>query len=85
MSSLCLRGNHSNISLIQQRQDYLRATFVSGPNSELIVMPFNRQDSAMMACFASADCLIVRSPFAQAIKKGELVNVLRLNFSRVSF
>jgi molybdopterin molybdotransferase len=48
-------------------------------------MPFNHQDSAMMACFASADCLIVRLPFAQAIKKGELVNILRLSFSRVGF
>ena len=68
-----------------QRQDYLRATLVSGPNSELIVMPFSYQDSAMMSCFASADCLIVRSPFAQEIKKGELVSILRLSFSRVGF
>jgi molybdopterin molybdotransferase len=68
-----------------QRQDYLRATLVAGPNSEPIVMPFNRQDSSMMACFANADCLIVRMPFAQATKKGELVSILRLSFSRVGF
>ncbi len=68
-----------------QRQDYLRAKLVLGANTELIAMPFNHQDSAMMACFASADCLIVRAPFAEAIKKDELVNILRLNISRISF
>ena len=68
-----------------QRQDYLRARLVAGENSVPTALPFNRQDSAMMARFADADCLIVRAPFAKEIKKGDLVSVLRLNFGRVGF
>lgn len=75
----------ADLSANDQRQDYLRARLVAGDNAEPTALPFNRQDSAMMARFADADCLIVRAPFAEEVKKGDLVSVLRLNFGRVGF
>ena len=74
-----------DLSANDQRQDYLRARLVVGENSVPTALPFNRQDSSMMARFADADCLIVRAPFAKEIKKGDLVSMLRLNFGRVGF
>ena len=38
-----------------------------------------RQDSAMMACFAAADCLVVRAPEAPAAKAGDQVLITRLD------
>ena len=75
----------TDLNANDQRQDYLRATLATGANAEIIAIPFNRQDSAMMSCFAKADCLIVRAPFSEAIKKGELISILRLNFCQVRF
>lgn len=66
------------------RQDYLRATLGTGPNGHRIATPFSRQDSAMMARFAEADCLIVRAPHAPAAKSGETVEIITLNTGRVS-
>ena len=68
-----------------QRQDYLRARLVADENGELTAHPFNRQDSAMMARFAEADCLIVRPPHAANLNKGQQVQVLRLNFGQARF
>ncbi len=60
------------------RQDYLRAVLSAGKDGEAVATPFNRQDSAMMARFAQADCLIVRPPGAKAAKKGERVEIISL-------
>jgi len=68
-----------------QRQDYLRATLLADEKGELTAFPFNRQDSAMMARFAEADCLIVRPPHADRLNKGQQVQVLRLNFGQSRF
>ncbi|NQW00691.1 MAG: molybdopterin molybdotransferase MoeA [Rhodospirillales bacterium] len=68
-----------------QRQDYLRARLQPDANGELTAVPFNRQDSSMMARFAQADCLIVRAPHAAAVKKGETVSILAMNIGRVGF
>ena len=62
-----------------QRQDYLRSTLVRENNGELHVMPFERQDSSMLAIFTDADCLVVRKPFAQPALKGERVPIIRLD------
>ena len=40
--------------------------------------PFERQDSAMMARLARADCLVVRPPEAPAAKAGERVEIIAL-------
>ena len=62
-----------------RRQDYLRSTLVRENNGELHVMPFERQDSSMLAIFTDADCLVVRKPFAQPALKGERVPIIRLD------
>jgi molybdopterin molybdotransferase len=56
-----------------QRQDYLRATLRDG-----IATPFSKQDSAMLARFADADCLIIRPPLAPAAQKGDSVRIVNL-------
>ncbi|NQU71486.1 MAG: molybdopterin molybdotransferase MoeA [Rhodospirillales bacterium] len=67
-----------------ERQDYLRARIDTGPGGALTAMPFNRQDSSMFAHLAHADCLIIRAPFAPAIKAGERVTALPLSGGIVS-
>ena len=61
------------------RQDYMRASLASGNEGTLVATPFGRQDSAMMARFAKADCLVVRPPKALAAKTGDTVDILRLD------
>jgi len=61
-----------------QRQDYLRATLSVGANGETIATPFSKQDSAMLAKFADATCLVIRAPFAEPIKAGSEVEIVRL-------
>ncbi len=67
-----------------QRQDYLRAALVIDADGEAVATPFERQDSAMMALFAAADCLVVRPPHAPPARAGERVEIIRLREGRVS-
>lgn len=60
------------------RQDYLRARLGRDAQGRLVATPFDRQDSAMMAFLAQADCLVVRPPHAPALKAGAEVPILRL-------
>ena len=62
-----------------QRQDYLRATTETDAGGELIVTPFEKQDSSMLSRLARADCLILRPPHAEAAKAGAKVQILLLN------
>jgi molybdopterin molybdotransferase len=61
-----------------RREDYMRAALAFNGQGEEVATPFPRQDSAMMANFARADCLVVRPPEALAAKKGERVRIIRL-------
>ncbi len=61
-----------------QRQDYLRSTLAIDGGGNRIATPFERQDSAMLARFAEADCLVIRAPFAPPLKAGETVEILVL-------
>jgi len=61
-----------------RRQDYLRARLEVDDAGMRVAMPFSAQDSAMMARFAEADCLVVRPPFAPAAKAGEPVTIIPL-------
>jgi molybdopterin molybdotransferase len=61
------------------RQDYLRAKIATNKSGKMIVTPFNRQDSSMLANYAEAHCLIIRQPFANALAKGKIVRVIRLD------
>lgn len=67
-----------------QRQDYLRATLTINENGERIATPFTKQDSAMLAKFAQADCLVIRAPFAPAAKAGESVEIIPLKSGYIS-
>ncbi len=42
----------------------------AGPDGTLVATPLPVQDSSMMAALANADCLVVREPFAPAVKAG---------------
>ncbi len=68
-----------NLPENDQRQDYLRATLDGIPGSCRIT-PFEKQDSSMLSRLAKADALIVRKPFAAALKAGEPVDYLPLPF-----
>ncbi len=68
-----------------QRQDYLRAELSRTEDGALSALPFEVQDSSMMARFARADCLVVRPPHAVPVKAGERVEIIRLSMGRVGF
>lgn len=68
-----------------KRQDFMRATLRAGPDGQLSATPFEIQDSAMMARFAQADCLVIRAPGAPPAKSGDLVLITRLNAGAAGF
>jgi len=68
-----------NLEENDSRQDYLRAKLNIKKNGELSATPFNYQDSSMLLNFAKAECLVVRPPFAKALKKGSRAKVIRLD------
>lgn len=67
------------------RQDYLRAGLVVDGAGNPVATPFPGQDSALMARFAAADCLVIRPPHAKAAAEGERVKILRLSQGIASF
>lgn len=67
------------------RQDYLRATMSHDKAGNLVATPFVRQDSAMLAKLAEADCLVVRAPKAPAAAKGTRVEIIPLRQGTVTF
>jgi len=67
-----------------QRQDYLRASLSAGTDGDRVATPLGKQDSAMLARFSEAHCLIVRPPFAKSAKTGDLVEILPLQGSCIS-
>jgi molybdopterin molybdotransferase len=54
------------------REHYLRARFK--PDGR--VLPFDRQDSSLLAALAEADCLVVQPPHAPALDAGSFVEVV---------
>ena len=62
-----------------QRQDYLRATSRGNEDGEMVVTPFEKQDSSMLSRLAQADCLILRPPHAEPAKAGDRVEILPLH------
>ncbi len=67
-----------NLDANDEREDYLRARLSHGDGDELVATPFDKQDSSMQSTMATADCLVVRPPFAPAAKQGERVRFVRL-------
>ena len=62
-----------------RRQDYLRARLETDAQGRRRALPFARQDSAMLATLAQADCLVVRAPHAPAAEAGEVVEIVPLS------
>ncbi len=60
------------------RQDHLRASLAHDEAGRLIAMPFDTQDSAMLASLARADALLIRPPHAPAATAGDPVRVIPL-------
>ncbi len=73
-----------NLGENDRRQEYMRATLAVDGNGVLVATPFEAQDSAMMASFARADCLVVRPPHAPPAKAGERVEIIRLREGMIS-
>jgi molybdopterin molybdotransferase len=69
----------ANLKENDRRQDYLRATACWREDGRLEATPANRQDSAMFALFAGADCLIKRRPFAEKAAPGDPIAVIPLS------
>jgi molybdopterin molybdotransferase len=63
-----------------ERADYLRATCATNAAGATVATPFAVQDSSMMAQLASANCLVLRAPFAPAAKSGEPCAIVKLAF-----
>ena len=68
-----------------KREDYMRATLTATEDGHAVATAFPRQDSAMLAGFARAECLIIRPPHAEAAKAGDLVRILPLGFGMLRF
>ena len=68
----------SNLKANDERQEYLRARVSWGDDGRLKATPATRQDSAMFALFAEADCLVKRPPFAEKAEAGDVVTILPL-------
>src|SRR3954468_2610330 len=60
------------------RQDYLRASYIAGSDRRR-VRTAARQDSSMLATFATADALVVRPPFDPARESGEHATIIDLH------
>ncbi len=66
------------------REDYLRAEISYDSAGRLVATPFPKQDSSMLSLMARADCLIVRSVRAPAIKAGATVPIVVLSGGALS-
>ena len=60
------------------REEYMRATLTQNDAGEQLVIPFDAQDSSMLATLALADCLIKRPPHAPPAAAGERVEIIPL-------
>lgn len=63
-----------------ERQDYLRATYIQADDGSITVAPYSRQDSSMQSVMAHSNCLILRAPDARPARKGSKVLILPLDF-----
>ncbi|HBC07025.1 MAG TPA: molybdopterin molybdenumtransferase MoeA, partial [Rhodospirillaceae bacterium] len=68
-----------------KREDYMRASLETAADGRAVATAFPRQDSAMLAAFTKADCLIIRDIGAQPAKAGDLVRILPLGFGALRF
>jgi molybdopterin molybdotransferase len=62
-----------------ERQDYLRATLVSGDDDLPVATALSSQDSSGLSALAAADCLIIRPPHAPTGQDGDPCRIIRLD------
>ena len=62
------------------RQHYMRAALRIGGDGASVVVPVRSQDSSLLAPLSEADCLLVRPSNAPALRSGDAVPVLMLDF-----
>jgi molybdopterin molybdotransferase len=63
-----------------ERADYMRATLERRADGILVATPFRAQDSSLLVPLASADCLLIREPFAPATELGSPCVIVNLQF-----
>jgi molybdopterin molybdotransferase len=63
-----------------ERADYMRATLERRADGILVATPFRAQDSSLLVPLASADCLLIREPFAPAAELGSPCVIVNLQF-----
>jgi len=68
----------ADIGANDMREDYLRARLEEPNDGTLIATPVTRQDSSLLANLAAAQALVIRAPFAPALKAGAPCEILRL-------
>lgn len=68
-----------------KRLDFMRAALTPSETGLPTATPYELQDSAMLAAFAHADCLVKREIGAPPAKAGETVQIVRLGFSALRF
>jgi len=61
-----------------QRQDYLRASLARRADGATVATTVSHQDSSLLANLAAAQALVIRPPFAPAVKAGEPCTLIRL-------
>jgi molybdopterin molybdotransferase len=62
------------------RDHYMRATLKKNAAGENLVTPARSQDSSLLSLLTTADCLIMRPTNAPALKAGDDVPILDLDF-----
>jgi len=63
-----------------ERADYLRAKLANGADGSLVATPYAVQDSSMLSHLANAGCLVIREPYAPAVKAGNRCAIVKLAF-----
>lgn len=61
-----------------KREDYLRAQLEVAEDGRTTVTPYPRQDSSMFALFTGAQALVIRAPYAEALRAGAPVPIVPL-------
>ena len=68
-----------DIAANDKRQDYIRCSAVFSSTALPVITPFVIQDSSMLSTLAKADALLIREPFADVGKAGDLCRIIKLN------
>ncbi len=62
-----------------RREDYMRARIIGEEDGKPVVELFSNQDSSLLSRLSAANCLVKRAPFAEALNKGEVVEMIPLD------